>query len=124
MGFLAYNNTQMTISGCRVIFSALPLVKSVGHSGNRPINFTCCMRIVTLLHSTHFQALLSCTTIPHSTRLLVCFEPHVHAKDSHVISHHSKDMNSTKMVLPILKYPAISTSQDMGQDIYVNHKCL
>jgi len=85
-----------------MIFLEPPLAKSVD-LWNKHIIFICHRCMVTLLHSSHFQVLLSFTTILHSTGHTVPNQAPVPAKDCQVLGHSGQDMTSTKVVMAGLK---------------------
>ena len=62
---MSRNIAVTTSQAPRMIVHELPLAKTV-HLGYLPININRCMGQVTLLHSSHFQALRSFITILHS----------------------------------------------------------
>jgi len=63
---LACNNAVMTIQNHRIIVYHMPLAKT-DNLGYTPINIIPCKGTVTLLHSSHFQALRSFMTGLHWT---------------------------------------------------------
>jgi hypothetical protein len=63
---VATNGAMTSIQDPRIMVHNLPPAKTVD-LGNMPINVIRCMGMVTLLHSSHFQVLLSFITILHST---------------------------------------------------------
>ena len=69
VAYLARNSAVTTIQDPRIMVRKLPLAKTV-NEGNTPININRRMGMVTLLHSSHFQALRSFSpfTIQHDTQ--------------------------------------------------------
>jgi len=105
-----------------IIFVELLLTKTV-HLGSTPINFICHRGMGTLLHSCHFQILLSFTSILHSTWHIVPKQAPVPCKDFQVMGHIGKDITSTKMVMAGLKCSPLPSCQDNGCHLKVHQKC-
>jgi len=101
----------------------LLLAKTV-ELGNTPININRRMGMVTLLHSSHYQALRSFITILHSTRHSVPNQPQAWANNIQVMGHRGKDMTSTKAVMGSLECFPSRSSHDKGRHLQVHRECL
>jgi len=86
---LTPNNAVTTIQNHRIKVDDMPLAKTV-NLGNTPINIICLKGTVTVLHSSHFQALRSLITSFHSTWHTVRNLPAAQAKDFQVMCHHGR----------------------------------
>jgi len=80
----------------------MPLPKTVNF-GNKPSNIIRLKCTVTLLHSSHFQALRSFITSFHSTWHTARNLPAVQAKDIQVVGHRGEDMTCTKVIMAGLR---------------------
>jgi len=106
----------------RIMFLNLPLAKEFD-LGNTQIDFICRRGTVTLLHSSHFQELLSFTTILHSTRHTVPYKAPVPGKDSQDIVHIGTGMTSTMAVMAVFEYSPLSGSPDNSCHIHPYREC-
>jgi len=95
------------------------------NSGNPRIKFILHWSIVTRLHSHHFLALPSFTTLPYSTWHQACNQAlEVQPKDIRVMGHCGKDTTSPKVAMAVLKCFTLSNSPDRGCHLQVHLECL
>jgi len=113
----------MTIQNHGTKVHDMPLAKTV-NLGNTPINIIRHNGTVTLLHSSHFQALYSFITSLHLSWHTVPNLPTAQAKDFQVMGHHGKDMTCTKVVTAGLKCSPLRSSQDKGCHFHIHQECL
>ena len=88
----------MAIWNYQTRINKLPQAKIV-QFGNTPINIIHPMGIITHLHCSRFQVLLSVTTILHSTRHTGPNQALVTTHNYHHLSPYGKGMNPTKAVV-------------------------
>lgn len=123
VAYLACDKAVMTIHDCRIIAPEQALAKAVD-LGNTQINIFCHMGMVTLLHSSQFQALCIFVTIFHSTwHSAVCKQQLTQAEDFQVVGHCGRVMTSTKGVMASLKCSPFCSSQEMGRHPQVQWVC-
>jgi len=123
VAYLAHNNTVTTIQNHQINVHNMPLTKTV-NLGYTPLNIIRRKGTVTLLHSSHFQALRSFITSLHSTWHTVSNVPAAQAKDMQVMGHHGKDMTCTKVVIVGFKWSPHRSSQDKGRHLQVHREFL
>jgi len=101
----------------------MPLANTV-NLGNTPINIIRRKGTVSLLHSSHFQALGSFITSHHSTWHTVLNLPAAQAKDIQHMGHRGKDMTCTIVVMAGLKRSPLRRVLDTGCHLQVPRECL
>jgi len=123
MVYVARSSGMTTIQDPLRMVHELPLVKTV-HQGYMPINIICCTGVVTLHHSSHFQALCRLISIPHSSwDTTVRNQQPAQANNFQVVGHCGKDMTSTKVVKMSLKCFPCSSSQNKSRHLQVHWGC-
>jgi len=123
VAYLARNNAVTTNQNHRIIVHDMWLAKTV-NLGNTPMNIFHCKCTVTLLHSSHFQALHCLITSFHSTWHSVRNLPAAQSKDFHVMGHRDKDITCTKVVMAGPKCSPLRSSQDTGRHLHVHRECV
>jgi len=121
-GYLALNNTHVTIRGHQIIMIEIHLAITLS-SGNPRINFIYYWGMVTCVPSNHFQACPRSITLPDSTWHQAYNTAPVKPKDFQVIGHYGKHMISPMVVMVDLKCSPLSNSQDMGHHLQMHLKC-
>ena len=120
---MSRNNAVTTIQNHRINVHNMPPSKTV-NLGNTPIIIICRQGMVTLLHSSHFQALRSSISSLHSTCDTVGNLPAAQANNIQVMGHRGTDITCTKAVMAGLKCSPLRSFQDKGRHFQVHQECL
>jgi hypothetical protein len=116
---LAGNNAVTAMENHWIKVHNMPLANKV-NLGNTRMNIIRLKGMVTLLHSSHIQALHNFITSLHSPFHTVRNQPAVQAKDFQVMGHHGKNMTYTKVVMAGLICSLLRSSQDTGRHVQVH----
>jgi len=109
----------MRIWNYQMLFLEQPLANSID-LGITPINFICCLVMFTVLHCSHFEALLSFTTIRYITWPLVHNKAPVQVNNFQSMGHSGKEMTSTKALMAGLKWSPLGSCLDKGNHVQVH----
>jgi len=113
MANVACNIARMAIEDYWIIIHELPLAKTINLE-NTPMNIVHSIRMVTLLHSSHFEALHRVVNILHSTWHIVRSLPPEQAKDFKLTRWRGKDMTSTTVAMVGLELSPICRLEEMN----------